>query len=36
MNTRREGIDALLMASPAQAVAFDVRPILLARDQRLF
>ena len=32
--TRR--INALLMASPAQAVAFDVRPILLARDQRLF
>ena len=32
--TRR--IDALLMASPAHAMAFDVRPILLARDQRLF
>jgi hypothetical protein len=24
------------MASPAHAMAFDVRPILLARDQRLF
>jgi hypothetical protein len=29
-------IDALLMASPAHAVALDVRTILLARDQRLF
>ena len=32
--TRRIG--ALLMASPAPAVALDVRTILLARDQRLF
>ena len=36
MKTRRAGIDGGLGVAPALAVAAYVRPVLLARDERLF